>query len=154
MDPKAFAKAVIERFNNPNIPDDPMRIALNGSTKMLPRFMDTYFAGQKKGLSEKELNLVLLPVAGLIRYTMGIDDQGIRYDLEGDPRKELLESCGAKAKLGDVASVAAFRELIAHKDIMGKDLYQHGNTGATLEEMVAKDVGRDWGGGEDVKRVC
>jgi fructuronate reductase len=138
MDPNAFAKAVIERLNNPNIPDDPMRIALNGSTKMLPRFMDTYYAGQQKGLSAEELNLLLLPVAGFIRYTLGIDDQGVQYALEDDPLKDLLVACGSKAKLGDSSSVSAFKQMIAHKDIMGKDLYQHGNTGAVLENMVAK----------------
>jgi fructuronate reductase len=33
IDPRDFAKDAIARLNNPNIPDDPMRIALNGSTK-------------------------------------------------------------------------------------------------------------------------
>jgi fructuronate reductase len=138
MDPKAFAKAAIERLNNPNIPDDPMRIALNGSTKMHPRFLDTYFAGQEKGISEDELNLVLLPVAGFIRYTMGLDDQSEKFTLEGDPLKELLASCGEKAKINDSTSVSAFKSLISHKDIMSKDLYTHGNTGLVLEAMVAK----------------
>jgi fructuronate reductase len=138
MDPKAFAKAAIERLNNSNIPDDPMRIALNGSTKMLPRFMDTYFAGEAKGLSKEELNYVLLPVAGFMRYTMGIDDKGEKYNLEDDPLKELLIKCGSNAKIGDKSSVSSFKELITHKDIVGKDLYKHGDTGATLESMIAK----------------
>ena len=138
LDPKEFAKAVIERLNNPNIPDDPMRIALNGSAKMLPRFMDTYYAGQANGISAAELDAVLLPVAGFIRYTLGIDDQGEKYNLEDDPKKDLLAACGAKAKIGDAASVVAFKELIAHKDIMGKDLYAHGDTGSKLEGMVSK----------------
>ena len=136
MDPNEFAKAAIERLNNPNIPDDPMRIAFNGSTKMLPRFMDTYYAGLKKGLSKEELDAVLLPVAGFIRYTMALDDQGAAYGLEDDPRKDQLAACGSKAKLGDPGSVAAFKELIANKGIMGEDLYNFGDAGARMEEMV------------------
>jgi fructuronate reductase len=138
MDPKTFAKAAIERLNNPNIPDDPMRIALNGSTKMHPRFLDTYFAGEEQGLSKEELKIALLPVAGFIRYTMALDDKGTAYNLEGDPQKALLEKCGREAKLGDAKSVSAFREIISNKDIMGKDLYSHDDTGKTLEAMVAK----------------
>jgi fructuronate reductase len=141
MDPKEFAKAAIERLNNSNIPDDPMRIALNGSTKMLPRFMDTYFAGEEKGLSKEELNLVLLPVAGFIRYTLGVDDKGVQYALEDDPLKELLAKCGSAAKYTDAATISALRELISNKDIMGKDLYAHGDTGKTLEGYVVKMLG-------------
>jgi fructuronate reductase len=141
MDPKAFAKAAIERLNNPNIPDDPMRIALNGSTKMLPRFLDTYYAGEEKGLSKEELNLILLPVAGFLRYTMGVDDKGVKYDLEGDPIKDLLVKCGSAAKLGDASSVSAFKELISNSAVMGKDLYSHGDTGKTLEGYTSKMLG-------------
>lgn len=138
LDPRSFAQATFERLNNPNIPDDPMRIALNGSAKMLPRFMDTYFAAREKGFSEDELDPVLLPVAGFLRYTLGIDDQGEKYSLEDDPRKELLVSCGQAAKLGQADSVSAFKELIVLPDVMGKNLYAYGTTGERLEKMVGK----------------
>lgn len=138
LDPRDFAKAAIERLNNPNIPDDPMRIAFNGSNKMLPRFLDTFYAGQAKGLSRDELELVLLPVAGFLRYTMGIDDQIQTYNLEEDPNKELLMACAAKAKIGDSASAIAFKDAISHKGIMGQDLYQLGEAGSTLQEMLGK----------------
>jgi fructuronate reductase len=138
MDPVLFAQDAIKRLHNPNIPDDPMRIALNGSTKMAPRFMDTYYAAQQKGISRERLLQVLLPVAGFIRYTMGIDDNGNQFNLEGDPLKELLTACGSRAKHGDVSTVNAFKSLISHKDIMGKDLYSHGDTGTTLESLIAK----------------
>lgn len=136
MTPRSFADDSIARLNNPNIPDDPMRIALNGSTKMQPRFTDTYFAGQEKQLPADELDLVLLPVAGFLRYTLGVDDEGNEYELEGDPIKETLISCGAKAKLGSPESASVFRELIARPDIMGKDLFCYGESGNTLQQMV------------------
>jgi len=141
MDPKAFAKATIERLNNSNIPDDPMRIALNGSTKMLPRFLDTYYAGEEHGLPRAELNLVLLPVAGFIRYTLAVDDKGLPYPLEDDPQKELLTTSGQAARYNDPSTITALRALIGNKDIMGKDLYSHGDTGIVLEGYVAKMLG-------------
>lgn len=136
LDPKVFAKDALERLNNPNIPDDPMRIALNGSAKMLPRFMDTYFAGQAKGLPQDELNAVLLPVAGFLRYTLGIDDQGVTYQLEDDPHKELLISCAAKANMNEPESASAFRDIISYQAIMGQNLYQNNETGTTMENML------------------
>ena len=138
MDPHDFAADTIERLNNANIPDDPMRIALNGSTKMQPRFMDTYYAGAEKGIASSELDLVLLSVAGFLRYTVGVDDQGASYALEGDPIKETLESCGSKAVIGDPSSATAFAELISRSDVMGKDLHACGDAGQRVQEMVGK----------------
>jgi fructuronate reductase len=138
LDPEAFAADTFARLNNPNIPDDPMRIALNASAKMLPRFLDTYFAAREKGFSEDELDPVLLPVAGFLRYTLGLDDQGEKYSLEDDPRKDLLVSCGQAAKLGQAESAAVFKELIALPDVMGKNLYTYGTTGERLEKMAGR----------------
>jgi fructuronate reductase len=138
MDPRDFAADAIERLNNPNIPDDPMRIALNGSTKMLPRFLDTFYAAREKGVDAKRLEVVLLPVAGFLRYTLGIDDAGKAFGLEGDPIKDTLEACGKAASLGDSASAKAFRKLIADASVMGRDLYELGDTGNALQEMTGK----------------
>lgn len=138
MSPKDFARDTYIRLDNPNIPDDPMRIAFNASAKMLPRFMDTYFVGREKGMSEDALEIVLLPVAGFLRYTLALDDAGEAYNLENDPIKDKLMEVGQKAKLGDTASVAALAELIARADVMGKDLYAYGGTGKRLEALTAK----------------
>jgi fructuronate reductase len=136
MDPQVFARDTMERLANPNIPDDPMRIAFNASTKMLPRFLDTYFAGRGKGMSEAELDIVLLPVAGFLRYCLGEDDERAPYELADDPIKPRLAAAGKAAKLGQPDSVAAFRELVASPDVMGKDLYGYGSAGKRLEAMA------------------
>lgn len=138
IDPRDFARDAILRLNNPNIPDDPMRIALNGSTKMKFRFMDTYMAGKRKGISDQALAVLLLPVAGFLRYTLALDDQGVGYGLEDDPIKATLAKCGATAKLGDPNSAAVFQELIANKDVMGENLYSLGSVGKDLENLVGK----------------
>ena len=138
MDPRAFARHALARLSNPNIPDDPMRAALNGSTKMLPRFLDTYFAGHARGLDPARLDLVLLPVAGFLRYTLGVDDHGTAYPLEDDPVKPLLAAAGARAALGDPGSAAAFADLIACRTVMGADLFGHGDTGNRLQALVGR----------------
>jgi|GEM_PF-564292 len=138
MEPAAFARDAIERLNNPNIPDDPMRIALNASTKIRPRFLDTYFAALSKGYNASDLDIVLVPVAAFLRYTMGIDDTGMRYTLEKDPILDRLQKCGSAACLGTPESAAVFRPLIADADIMGADLYRRGETGDRLEQITAR----------------
>lgn len=143
MNPQDFATATFERLDNPNIPDDPMRIALNGSTKMLPRFLDTFNEGRERHIDPSRLELVLLPVAGFLRYTLGIDDKGEKFNLEDDPQKDLLVSCGKKAKIGDSASASIFAEIIAKKEIMGKNLYADGDTGRKLQDMVGAMLSRD-----------
>jgi fructuronate reductase len=137
LSPKQFALDTITRLNNPNIPDDPMRIAFNGSTKMVPRFLDTYFEAREKGISADRLKVILLPVAGFLRYTMGIDDAGESFALESDPIKETLTACGAGAKIGDPLSAAAFRPLISDAKVMGKDLYAYEGVGSQLEKIVS-----------------
>lgn len=136
MDPRDFARDTVARLNNPNIPDDPMRIAFNASAKMLPRFMDTYFAAREMGMSEAELDIVLLPVAGFLRYCLGEDDARVSYELADDPIKTRLASVGQAARLGDPASASAFKELVASPDVMGKDLYGYGTAGKRLESLA------------------
>jgi fructuronate reductase len=102
------------------------------------RFMDTYFAAQKLGIPDKDLAVVLLPVAGFLRYTLGVDDQGAAYGLEDDPIKAKLAACGAAARLGDPASAVAFKDLIASQDVMGADLYRLGGLGLDMEALVGK----------------
>jgi fructuronate reductase len=138
MTPREFAKDTLERLNNPNIPDDPMRIALNGSTKMVPRFLHTYDAGEARRLKKLDLDLVLLPVAGFLRYTLGVDDQGKRYDLEGDPIKDVLMACGQKASLGDPKSASVFAGLISRPDVMGKDRFASGDAGRRIQDMAGR----------------
>ena len=82
--------------------------------------------------------MVLLPVAGFLRYTLGLDDAGASYTLENDPIRDKLVEVGQKTKLGDSASVSALKELIADAAVMGKDLYGYGSTGHRLEAFTAK----------------
>jgi fructuronate reductase len=138
MDPEAFARDSLLRLQNPNIPDDPMRAALNGSTKLVPRFLDTYAAGIERGLDPARLDDVLLPVAAFLRYCIGIDDAGMVFELADDPLRETLLSCGARARLGEPESAAAFDPLIARPDVMGRDLFAFGDAGSRLRKMAAE----------------
>ena len=116
-----FIDDTFKRLNNPNIPDDPMRIALNASTKIVPRLMDTYWDGLEKGVSPEVLSVILKPVAGFLRYCVGVDDAGVEYALEADPIRDTLVACGEAVKNGaDVKT--AFAPLLTSAQVMGRDL--------------------------------
>ncbi len=137
MSAEQFAEDTIRRLNNPNIPDNPLRIALNASTKMVPRFLNTYFAACEQGLDSHICDTILLPVAGFLRYTLAKDDEGNQYELQNDPIKERLLQTGEKATLGDPASAAVFADLIRDTSVMGKDLFSYGDAGKNVQNMLA-----------------
>lgn len=136
MSVENFAQDTIERLMNANIPDDPMRIAASGSAKMHPRFLETFFEATEKKLPKEELNQLLLPVAGFIRYTLGVDDKGNQFNLEKDQFLDILKKAGQSTIIGSPVLTPEIKALISHKGIMGKDLYQYGDAGNILEAMV------------------
>ena len=127
-----FIRDTFTRLNNPNIPDDPMRIALNASTKIVPRLMDTYWEAEEKGYRREALSVILLPVAGFLRYTTAVDDKAVAYKPEDDPIREVLLSCGAAAKAGAEVKTA-FGPLLSDPQIMGRNLFEHT---AVLDELM------------------
>ncbi|PCJ62596.1 MAG: hypothetical protein COA79_03525 [Planctomycetota bacterium] len=131
-----FAEETIERLFNENIPDDPMRIAFGGSAKMHPRFLETYFEAKEKGADDSDLIKLLLPVAAFIRYTVGIDDDGNEYELGDDPFLNLLKEAGNSVCIGKEETSDKIKEIISHEGIMGRNLFEDGNTGENLESLV------------------
>jgi len=134
-----FAADTYTRLNNPNIPDDPMRIAIGCSTKVLPRFMETYWEAKEKGFGAEDLKWVLKAVAGVFAYTTQKDVNGVTYELSDDPIRDTLLKCGQDALAG-VPSAEAFKPLIEDKSIMGKELDDEtkANLLAIVDELIAK----------------
>jgi len=121
---ETFVSDTFKRLNNPNIPDDPMRIALNASTKIMPRLMDTYWDAYEEGKCPCELEVILKPVAGILRYTLAVDDCGEEYKLEDDPALDLMKACAEKAKAGACAK-EAFKEMLEDAHIFGKNMFDY-----------------------------
>jgi fructuronate reductase len=92
--PMDFIDEVInERLPNPYIPDAPQRIATDTSLKMPIRFGETVKSYiESDSLDVTDLICVPLTVAGWIRYLLGIDDQGNRFDISSDPMLSTLQS--------------------------------------------------------------
>jgi fructuronate reductase len=91
--PKDFIDQVIKvRLANPFMPDTPQRIATDTSQKIPIRFGETikaYIEGRfvkgVSGLTTDNLTLIPLVIAAWLRYLLGIDDHGKRFEVSPDP---------------------------------------------------------------------
>ncbi|WDB23963.1 fructuronate reductase [Escherichia albertii] len=77
-DLNAYAKLLIERFSNPSLRHRTWQIAMDGSQKLPQRLLDPVRLHLKNGGSWRHL---ALGVAGWMRYTQGVDEQGNAIDV-------------------------------------------------------------------------
>ena len=86
IDPVKFADEVINvRIPNPFMPDTPQRIATDTSQKVGIRYGETIKAYVAKDGSAKSLTAIPLAIAGWCRYLLGVDDDGVAFELSPDP---------------------------------------------------------------------
>ena len=143
LDPKEFIDTVLNvRIPNPFMPDTPQRIATDTSQKLAIRFGETI----KANAASQELNvadLKLIPVvfAGWLRYLMGVNDNGEKFELSPDPLLETVCPCVAGFELGKEADVeAALKPVLENDAIFGVNLYEVGMAEAVCKhfaEMIA-----------------
>ncbi len=143
LDPKEFIDTVLQvRIPNPFMPDTPQRIATDTSQKLAIRFGETIKAYQAASeLEVKDLKLIPLVFAGWLRYLMGLDDSGRKFELSPDPLANTLCPYVADLKLEEGQDVeTAVAEILKRKDIFGIDLYEAGMAERVigyLQEMTA-----------------
>ncbi|HIA2325955.1 fructuronate reductase [Escherichia albertii] len=77
-DLNAYAMLLIERFSNPSLRHRTWQIAMDGSQKLPQRLLDPVRLHLKNGGSWRHL---ALGVAGWMRYTQGVDEQGNAIDV-------------------------------------------------------------------------
>ena len=77
-DLNAYATLLIERFSNPSLRHRTWQIAMDGSQKLPQRLLDPVRLHLKNGGSWRHL---ALGVAGWMRYSQGVDEQGNAIDV-------------------------------------------------------------------------
>lgn len=126
IDPKAFIDEVInKRLENPFIPDSPQRIATDTSQKVGIRFGETIKTyASRKDLKAENLKFIPLAIAGWLRYLLGINDKGEKFELSPDPMLEELKEYLEGIEIGNIHSVAdKLRPILSNKKIFGVNLY-------------------------------
>ncbi len=128
IDPKAFIDEVIEvRLPNPFMPDSPQRIATDTSQKLSIRFGETIKAYLKdENLNIKDLKIIPLVLAGWLRYLMGIEDNGRKFEVSPDPLYEYAYGYVKDINLGDKIKLDQVRSLLEDEKIFGLNLVSAG----------------------------
>lgn len=127
LDPKEFIDTVLNvRIPNPFMPDTPQRIATDTSQKLAIRFGETIKAYIASGKDVKDLKRIPLVFAGWLRYLMGIDDNGNKFELSPDPLLDTVCPYVADIKLGGVIDTDSLKPVLSNDKIFGVDLYEVG----------------------------
>jgi mannitol-1-phosphate/altronate dehydrogenase len=113
MAPDQYRHTLLERFRNPAIGDPLSRLCGRGSTKMpsylLPSVHDAQAAGRPR-------TLLLLAVAGWLRYLRGTTDDGRIIDVQDARAGELTALARATDPRAILRVTDIFGELAAHPD--------------------------------------
>ena len=129
LDPKEFIDTVLNvRIPNPFMPDTPQRIATDTSQKLAIRFGETIKAyAASETLDVADLKLIPVVFAGWLRYLMGVNDNGEKFELSPDPLLETVCPYVAGFELGKEADVeAAIKPVLENAKIFGVNLYEVG----------------------------
>lgn len=143
LDPKEFIDTVLNvRIPNPFMPDTPQRIATDTSQKLAIRFGETIKAyAASEELNVADLKLIPVVFAGWLRYLMGVNDNGEKFELSPDPLLETVCPYVAGFELGKEADVeAALKPVLENAAIFGVNLYEVGMAEAVCKhfaEMIA-----------------
>ncbi|MDD6307195.1 MAG: mannitol dehydrogenase family protein [Clostridiales bacterium] len=134
LSPKQFIDEVVnKRIPNPFMPDTPQRIATDTSQKLAIRFGETIKAYQKsEELDVTQLEKIPLVFAGWLRYLMGIDDRGEKFELSPDPLLAVVCPVMEKIPFEETKNISAVKEILSNEDIFGVNLYEAG-LGETVE---------------------
>ena len=143
LDPKEFIDTVLNvRIPNPFMPDTPQRIATDTSQKLAIRFGETIKAyAASEELDVADLKLIPVVFAGWLRYLMGVNDNGEKFELSPDPLLDTVCPYVAGFELGKVANIEeALKPILEDSRIWGVNLYEVGMADKVcgyLAEMIA-----------------
>jgi len=133
--PSDFIDQVIKaRLPNPFMPDAPQRIAMDSSVKIPIRFGETLKAYKNTGKNLSGLKFIPLVFAGWLRYLLGIDDQGNRFDVSPDPNFESLSASLSGISLWQTGPFHdKLKPILSNPAFFGVNLYE-----SQLGEKVEK----------------
>lgn len=129
IDPQKFVNEVInDRLPNPNIPDSPQRIATDTSQKVGIRYGETIKAYMSApDLNTVDMTAIPAAIAGWLRYIVGVDDDGKRFERSSDPMLDYLTKKFDGITLGNPASaLGKLNDILSDKKLFGVNLYNAG----------------------------
>lgn len=130
VDLATYADSLIARYENRAIKHRTSQIATDGTQKLPQRLLDSVRWHLRHG---SRCDLLLLGVAGWMRYVSGADEQGNAVEIK-DPLKAELAQRVAQSEDGD----ARVRTLLALKTVFAEDLAQNNAFVTRLCQLYAQ----------------
>ena len=136
LSPQAFVDELFnERFPNEYLGDTNLRLAVDVSQMVGIRFGETIKAYVAKFGDASRLTAIPLGIAGWLRYMLGVDDEGNKFELAPDPMNEELQEQFKDIVVGKTETFKdQLKPILSNERLFFTDLYKDG-VGEKIEEM-------------------
>ena len=137
---KFLEECMTVRFPNPYLGDTSARIATDISQGLAFRFGETIKAHVARYGSAEKLTGIPLAIAGWVRYTLGIDDNGKSYELSPDPMNNEMKDMLSGVEFGKPDTLGEkLKPILSNAHIFGVNLYDAG-LGNKVEGLVREQL--------------
>lgn len=141
LSPKEFLdECMNERFPNPYLGDTCLRLCTDSSQGLGVRFGVTVKSYVEKYGDAKRLVGIPLAIAGWLRYLLGVDDKGEKYELAPDPMAKEMQERLSDIVIGDPSSLTdQLRWILSNENVFFVNLYEAG-IGELIEEIFREEI--------------
>lgn len=141
LSPQEFVDELFnDRFPNEYLGDTNLRLAVDVSQGVGVRFGETVKAYVAKDGDASSLTAIPLGIAGWLRYMLGVDDQGNKYELAPDPMNVEIPEMLKDVVIGQPDSLKdQLRPILSNERIFFTDLYKAG-IGEKIEGMFREMI--------------
>lgn len=141
LSPQAFVDELFnDRFPNEYLGDTNMRLSVDVSQMVGIRFGETIKAYVEKFGDAKKLTAIPLGIAGWLRYMLGVDDEGQKYELAPDPMNEEIQEQLKDIVIGKPETFTEqLKPILSNERLLFVDLYTTG-VAEKIEEMFREMI--------------
>lgn len=142
LSPQEFVDELFhDRFPNEYLGDTNLRLAVDVSQMVGIRFGETIKAYVSKYGDASRLTAIPLGIAGWLRYMLGVDDQGKKYELAPDPMNEEIQEQLKDIVVGQPETFKdQLRPILSNERIFFTNIYNTG-LGEKIETMFREMIG-------------
>ncbi len=141
LSPQAFVDELFnDRFPNEYLGDTNLRLSVDVSQMVGIRFGETIKAYVEKFGDAKKLTAIPLGIAGWLRYMLGVDDEGEKYELASDPMNEEIQEQLKEIVIGKPETFTdQLKPILSNERLFFVDLYTTG-VAEKIEEMFREMI--------------
>lgn len=142
LSPQEFVDELFtDRFPNEYLGDTNLRLAVDVSQMVGIRFGETIKAYVTRYGDASRLTAIPLGIAGWLRYMLGVDDHGKKYELAPDPMNEEIQDQLKDIVVGQPETFKGqLKPILSNQRIFFTDIYKAG-LGEKIEAMFREMLG-------------